>query len=145
MNITKQQIDDLNAVVTIKVAPEDYQEKVDSALKRVQRQASMPGFRPGKVPTGMIKKMYGKSVLVDEMNKLLNDSIYQYINENKIEILGNPLPKTPEADVNWDTQKEFSFDYDLGLAPALNFEVSDKMAFDYHTVKVDNDLIEKYL
>ena len=145
MNITKQQIDDLNAVVTIKVAPEDYQEKVDSALKRVQRQASMPGFRPGKVPTGMIKKMYGKSVLVDEMNKLLNDSIYQYINENKIEILGNPLPKTPEADVNWDTQKEFSFDYDLGLAPALNFEVSDKIAFDYHTVKVDNDLIEKYL
>src|ERR1044072_1739033 len=124
MNITKQQIDDLNAVVTIQVSEADYHEKVDGALKRVQRQASMPGFRPGKVPTGMIKKMYGKSVLVDEMNKLLNDSIYQYINENKIEILGNPLPKTPEGDINWDSQKEFSFDYDLGLAPSLNFEVS---------------------
>ncbi len=145
MNITKQQIDDLNAVVTIKVTPEDYQDKVEGALKKAQRQASMPGFRPGKVPTGMIKKMYGKSILVEEMNKLLNDSIYHYINENKIEILGNPLPKTSQDAVDWDVQKEFSFDYDLGLAPVLNVEVSDKMAFDYHVVKVDNDLIEKYL
>lgn len=145
MDITKQQIDELNAVVTIKVKPEDYQDKVENALKKVQRQASIPGFRPGKVPTGMIKKMYGKNVLVDEMNKILNDSIYSYINENKIEILGNPLPKTLEDEINWDTQKEFSFHYDLGLAPKLEISISDKMSFDYPVVKVDDELIEKYL
>ena len=145
MDITKQQIDELNAVVTIKVSPNDYQDKVENALKKAQRQASIPGFRQGKVPVGMIKKMYGKNILVDEMNKILNDSIYNYINENKIEILGNPLPKTVEGEINWDTQKEFSFYYDLGLAPKLEITISDKMSFDYPVVKVDEELIEKYL
>ncbi|MCD6065308.1 MAG: trigger factor [Bacteroidetes bacterium] len=146
MNITKQQIDDLNAVVTIQVSPEDYQEKVEGALKKAQRQASMPGFRPGKVPAGMIKKMYGKSVLVDEINKLLNDSIYSYINENKIEILGNPLPKVDgQESIDWDNQKDFTFNYELGLSPVLNIDISDKTTVDYHLVKVDDALLEKYL
>lgn len=146
MNITKQQIDDLNAVVTIQVSPEDYQEKVDGALKKAQRQVSMPGFRPGKVPAGMVKKMYGKSLLVDEINKLLNDSIYKYINENKIEILGNPLPKVDgQENIDWDTQKDFTFNYELGLSPVLNVEVSDKIAVDYNLVKIDDALIDKYL
>jgi trigger factor len=143
MNITKQNIDELNAVVTINLTQEDYKDKVESGIKKVQRQASIPGFRPGKVPTGMIKKMYGKSILVDEINKLLNDSIYKYINDNKIEILGNPLPKTNETEINWDTQTEFSFDYELGIAPQLNIEVSDKMSFDYPVVKIDDELVEK--
>jgi trigger factor len=146
MNITKQQIDDLNAVVTIQVNEADYHEKVDGALKRVQRQASMPGFRPGKVPAGMIKKMYGKSVLVDEINKLLNDSIYSYINDNKIEILGNPLPKTEgQESIDWDNQKDFTFNYELGLSPALNVEISDKITVDYNMVKTDDALIERYM
>jgi trigger factor len=146
MNITKQQIDDLNALVTIQVSEADYHEKVDGALKRVQRQASMPGFRPGKVPAGMIKKMYGKSVLVDEINKLLNDSIYNYINENKIEILGNPLPKAESQEtIDWDNQKEFTFNYELGLSPSLNVEISDKIAVDYNMVKTDEALIDRYV
>ncbi len=145
MDITKQEIDELNAVVTIKVGPADYQDKVEGALKKAQRQATMPGFRPGKVPAGMIKKMYGKNLLVEEINKLLNDSIYKYINENKIEILGNPLPKTVEKEINWDTQTDFAFDYDLGIAPKFDITISDKMSFDYPVVKVDDELIEKYL
>lgn len=144
MNISKEVIDDLNAVVTIKVGPEDYENKVTDAIKRVQRQAAMPGFRPGKVPTGLIKKQYGKSILVDELNKILNDSIHNYINENKIDILGNPLPKTDTV-VDWDNQKEFTFNYDLGLAPQFDVEISDKLSFDYNVVKVDDALVDKYI
>ncbi|MFL5754561.1 MAG: trigger factor [Bacteroidia bacterium] len=144
MNISKELIDDLNAVVTIKVGPEDYENKVTDALKRVQRQAAMPGFRPGKVPSGLIKKQYGRSILVDELNKILNDTIHNYINENKIDILGNPLPKTDTA-VDWDNQKEFTFNYDLGLAPQFEVEISDQISFDYHVVKVDDALIDKYI
>ena len=83
MDIIKEQIDNLNAVVKIKVTPADYNPRVESQLKRYQKDARIPGFRPGKVPTGMIKKMYGKSILAEELNKLLNETIYKYLNENK--------------------------------------------------------------
>jgi trigger factor len=144
MNITKQDVDVLNAVVTIEVGPADYEKQVEDALKKVQRQAAMPGFRPGKVPAGMVKKMYGRNVLVDELNKMLNESIHKYINENKIEILGNPLPKADEK-VDWDNGKAFTFKYDLGLAPKFDVEVSDKTSFDYMLVKIDDELINKYI
>ncbi len=145
MDIIQEKVDSLNAVVKIKLTEQDYQGKVNEAVKKVQRQASMPGFRPGKVPVGLIKKMYGKSVLVEELNKILNDSIYKYIQENKIEILGNPLPRNTETEIDWDNQKEFEFNYDLGLAPQFEVEVSDKISFDYEVVKVDDELVEKYL
>lgn len=146
MNITKQNIDELNAVVKVKVGPEDYQLKVDSALKDYQKKVNMPGFRPGKVPVGIVKKMYGKSILAEEINKLLSDSLYKYISENKIEVLGNPLPKN-EADkkIDWDNQKEFEFSYDLGLAPKFNIELSAKDKFNYSIVKVDDSLIDKQI
>ncbi|MGZ3862888.1 MAG: trigger factor [Bacteroidia bacterium] len=144
MNITKQDVDTLNAVVTIEVGPADYEKQVEDALKKVQRNASMPGFRPGKVPAGMVKKMYGKNVLADELNKMLNESIHKYITENKIEILGNPLPKA-EDKINWDDPKTFTFKYDLGLAPKFEVEVSDKVSFDYQVVKIDDELINKYI
>ena len=144
MNITKQDLDVLNAVVTIEVGPADYEKQVEDALKKAQRHASMPGFRPGKVPAGMVKKMYGKNILADELNKMLNESIHKYITDNKIEILGNPLPKADEQ-VDWDNSKEFTFKYDLGLAPKFDVEVSDKTAFDYMVVKIDDELINKYI
>lgn len=144
MNITKQDVDVLNAVVTIEVGPADYEQRVEDALKKVQRQAQMPGFRPGKVPVGMVKKMYGKNILADELNKMLNDSIHKYITENKLDILGNPLPKADEQ-VDFEAGKNFTFKYDIGLAPIFEVEVSDKTAFDYQVVKVDDALIEKYV
>lgn len=145
MNISKQDVDVLNAVVTIEVGPADYEQRVEDALKKVQKNANMPGFRPGKVPVGMVKKMYGKNILADELNKMLNDSIHKYITENKIEILGNPMPKADEAPVDFEAGKSFTFKYDLGLAPAFDVEVSDKTAFDYMQVKVDDALIDKYV
>jgi trigger factor len=144
MNIKKEDVDVLNAVVTIEVGPDDYEKRVEDALRRVQKQANMPGFRPGKVPAGMVKKMYGKNILADELNKILNDSIHKYISENKIEILGNPLPKADEQ-VDFETGKNFTFKYDIGLAPAFDVEVSDKMSFEYPVVKVDDALIDKYV
>ncbi len=146
MNITQENIDELNALLRVKVVAEDYLPKVESAIKEHQKKAAMPGFRPGKVPTGMIKKMYGKSILVDEINKLLNDSLYNYLNENKIEVLGNPLPKTDsDLRIDWDNQKEFEFLYEMGLAPKFNVELSTKDKFTYKTVKIDEELINKYV
>lgn len=144
MNITKQDIDSLNAEITISVAPVDYEGRVNEGIKKVQKQANMPGFRPGKVPAGLIKKQYGTQILVDEINKLLNDTIYKYIEENKIEILGNPLPKNQTA-VDFEKQKEFEFVYQLGLAPDFKIELDNKHTFNYKTVKVDDELVEKYL
>ncbi len=146
MNITQENIDDLNAVLKVKVVADDYLSKVEGALKDYQKKASIPGFRPGKVPTGMIKKMYGKSILVDEINKLLSDSLYKYINDNKIEILGNPLPKADsDNNIDWDNQKEFEFLYEMGLAPKFDLELSAKDKFTYQTVKIDTDLVNKYV
>lgn len=146
MNITQENIDELNAVLKVKVVADDYLPKVESALKEQQKKASMPGFRPGKVPTGMIRKMYGRTILVDEINKLLNDSLYNYLTENKIEVLGNPLPKADaNFSIDWDNQKEFEFLYEMGLAPKFNVDLSAKDKFAYKTVKVDEELINKYV
>lgn len=144
MNIQKNSIDPLNLEITIQLGPQDYEQKVNEGIKKVQKQASMPGFRPGKVPGGLIRKQYGTQIMVDEINKILNDAIYKYIEENKIEILGNPLPKD-QTKVDFGTQKEFEFVYELGLAPDFELQLDGKWNFTYKTVKVDDALVEKYL
>src|SRR4051812_34331215 len=144
MNITKQEIDPLNAEIKISVTPEDYEGRVNEGIKKVQRQANMPGFRPGEVPAGLIKKQYGTQILVDEINKLLNDSIYKYIEENKIEILGNPLPKD-QTSVDFTKQTDFEFVYQLGLAPHFDVKLDPSSTFTYKTVKVDDELVDKYI
>ncbi|MBA3900995.1 MAG: trigger factor family protein, partial [Bacteroidetes bacterium] len=143
MNITQEQIDELNAVLKVKIAPEDYEPQVEKTLREHSKKVTMPGFRPGKVPFGMVKKMYGKSIMVDEINKILSDSLYKYLSENKIDILGNPLPRR-DKDIDWDSQKEFEFSYDLGLAPQFSINL-DGNTFEYNTIKVDEDLINKQM
>ncbi len=144
MNITKKEIDSLNAEITIKVGPADYESKIKEGIKKVQRQASVPGFRPGKVPEGMIKKQYGTQIMVDEINKLLNESIHKFIEENKIEILGNPMPKQDSA-IDFEKQTDFEFTYEIGLAPQFNVKLDNKTSFNYKTVKIDDELVEKYI
>ncbi len=144
MNISKKDINALNAELSISLAPQDYESKVDLAIKKVQKQASMPGFRPGKVPVGLIKKQYGKSILVDEVNKILNDALYNYINENKIEILGNPMPKVDNT-IDFENQKEWTFNYELGLSPQFELKLDNSQTFTYNTVKIDDALVDKYL
>ncbi len=142
MNIIKEQIDELNAIVKIALSPEDYQPKVEKALKEHAKKANIPGFRPGKVPAGIIKKMYGKSILADEVNRLLYDSIYEYIEKEKLEILGNPMPKN-DTEVNWDNPSSMEFNYRLGLAPKFDVKLSADKSFDYLTIKVDDEMVNE--
>jgi trigger factor len=143
MNITQEKVSDLNSILRVKLGPVDYQQRVDTQLKELQRKASMPGFRPGKVPFGMVKKMYGKSVLSDEVNKVLNNSVTEFISSNKIEIIGQPIPALNQNDkLNWDTQQEFEFAFELGHAPEFNVEIEQE-PFEYKMIKVEDALIDK--
>lgn len=146
MNITKESIDKLNARVTIKLEPADYQPQVDKTLKEHARKANMPGFRPGKVPVGVVKKMYGPSVLVDEVNKMLGNKLYEYIGKEKLEVLGNPLPSEeiqPKAD--WENPADMEFTYDLGLAPTIELELGKKFKFDQYVIEATEKDIETSL
>lgn len=143
MNITKEKVSDLNSILKVKLSPEDYQQRVDSQLRDIQKKASMPGFRPGKVPVGMVKKMYGKSVLADEINKVLNNSVNEYIATNSIEIIGQPIPALNQDDtIDWDNQTEFEFAFELGHAPEFKVDI-DNEPFEYKIIKVEDTLIDK--
>jgi trigger factor len=144
MNISKKDINALTAELSISLTPADYETKVENAIKKVQKQAAMPGFRPGKVPVGLIKKQHGKSILVDEINKILNEALYNYINDNKIEILGNPMPKEDNK-IDFENQTEWTFNYELGLTPNFDVKLDNSQSFVYNTVKIDDELVEKYL
>src|ERR1700712_4461022 len=115
MNITQEKVDALNAVVKINITPEDYQPRVEKAIKENAKKAKLPGFRPGMVPAAHIKKMYGKSILVDEINNLLQDTLNNYIDEQKLEVLGQPLPAAVDdtKQYNWDFADDFEFNYEL--------------------------------
>lgn len=144
MQITKENIDELNAVVKISLAKEDYLPQYETSLKNYAKKVSLKGFRPGHAPVSMVKKMYGKSLLADEVNKILNDTLYKYINENKIEILGNPLPKMEEHAVDWDNPATMDFTYEVGLAPSFSIDFS-KISFPFYNVKVDEELVNKQM
>lgn len=142
MDITQDKIDNLNSVLTVKINPEDYKERVEKAIKTQAKKAKLPGFRPGMVPAGHIKKMYGKNILVDEINNILNDTLSNYISENKLEVLGQPLPKTDDSkDFNWDFTDEFEFIYELGLAPEFDLDFSSKDRLTYYKLKVDEETL----
>lgn len=144
MNVIREDISAQVAVLKIQVSPEDYKTKVDSALDKYRKQAKIPGFRPGKVPMGMIQKQYGKAVLAEELNKIVSDSLYKYVQDEKIEILGNPIPAA-ESDVKGDfnNPSDFEFTYEIGLTPKIDLPLSAKDKFDYYKVKVDDTLLNK--
>jgi trigger factor len=127
MNISQEKIDNLNAVVKININPEDYQPRVEKAIKDHAKKAKIPGFRAGMVPASHIKKMYGKSILVDEINNMLSDTLNKYLEDEKLEVLGQPLPKIEdEKSYNWDFADDFEFKYEVGLAPAFSIDFSSK-------------------
>lgn len=143
MNITQDKIDQLNSVVTVKINPEDYKLRVEKAIKDQAKKAKLPGFRPGMVPASHIKKMYGKSILVDEINTMLNDTLTNYIKDNDIEVLGQPLPRVDSAkEFSWDNNDEFEFIYEMGLAPefSVDFSASDNLT--QYKIVVDEETLE---
>lgn len=141
MNITKENIDALNAVVKVEIVAEDYQENVAKILSDYRKKANIPGFRKGHVPMGMIKKQYGKSVLIDEVNKLLQDNLNKFLVEEKLDILGNPLPRI-EDNFSWDTDN-FSFEFELGLAPQFTVDLKAKKKVTSYTIIAEDSLIDK--
>ncbi|RCH56364.1 trigger factor [Mucilaginibacter hurinus] len=142
MNITQEKVDNLNTILKINIEPADYTPRVDKAIKDHAKKAKLPGFRPGMVPAAHIKKMYGKSILVDEINNLLSDSLNNYLEEQKIEVLGQPLPKTDDTrEYNWDFADNFEFNYEVGLAPEVDVDFSSKDKLTRYVIKVDADTL----
>ena len=142
MNITQEKTDSLNAIVKININPEDYQPRVDKAIKDQAKKAKIPGFRPGMVPASHIKRMYGKSILVDEINNMLSDSLNKYIETEQLEVLGQPLPQLDQdKQYNWDFSDNFEFNYEVGLAPEFNihFSAADKLT--QYIIKVDDETL----
>ena len=140
MNITKEQIDKLNAVVKVAITKDDYQEKVNKILNDYRKQANIPGFRKGQVPIGLIKKQYGKAVLVDEVNKLLQDNLNKYLTEEKLDVLGNPLPKAQD-DFDWSNEN-FDFEFELGLAPEFDVNLKSKKPVVQYKIVADKKMID---
>lgn len=143
MNITRENIDALNAVVKVDIAKEDYSDKVEKILTDYRKTANIPGFRKGHVPMGMVKKQYGKAVLVDEVNKLLQDALNKYLTEEKLDVLGQPLPKQQD-DIDWDGDN-FSFEFELGLAPEFSVDIKSKKAITHYNIVADDKMIDEQI
>lgn len=142
MNIIYDKTDELNAVLTVELKKEDYEPKVDEQLKNYRKKANIPGFRPGTAPMLMLKKLYGKPVLAEEINKLATEKLYNYLKENKIDILGQPLLIDEKSDVNIETHEDFKFSFDLGLTPEFEFNISDKDVVKKYVIEVSEKDID---
>ncbi|MCF2598098.1 trigger factor [Phocaeicola barnesiae] len=141
MNISLQNVDKVSAVLTAQIEKADYQEKVEKALKTLRQRVNMPGFRKGMVPMGLIKKQYGTSVLLEEVDKLLQEKVGEYIRENKVNMLGTPLPK--ENNINFETDENFEFSFDIALAPEFNVELSAADNLDYYDINVTDEMVDQ--
>ena len=145
MNITKTQNDNLNAVIKIQLGKEDYASRVENMLKDYQRKVVIDGFRKGKTPMGIVKKMYGKAILVEEINKILGEALANYIQENNLQILGEPLPnETEQPELNLEAE-DFEFVYDIALSPEVNVKMSKREKVPFYTIKVDDEMIDKQI
>lgn len=141
MNITKENIDALNAVVKVEISAADYQDKVTKILRDYRKKADIPGFRKGQVPMGMVKKQYGKSVMIDEVNKMLQESLNNFLVEEKLDILGNPLPKMQD-DFSWESEN-YAFEFELGLAPEFEVNLDAKKKITQYIIIADDELLNK--
>ena len=144
MNITRENIDELNAILTISVEKSDYEASVNDILKNHRKKANMPGFRPGMVPAGLIKKMYGKAALAEEVNKVISNSLNDYIRAENLNILGEPLPnEEKQPAINWDNQTDFSFVYDICVAPSFEVQLDKDLTIPYYSIVADDEMVNK--
>ena len=144
MNISLQNVDKVSALLTLKLEKADYQARVEKTLKTYRQKANIPGFRPGMVPMSLIKKQFGKSVLVEEVDKMMQEKVNEYIRDNKVNMLGMPLPNEEKMKpIDFDTQEDFEFVFDIALAPEFTAEISAADTVDYYTIEVSDELIEQ--
>ncbi|QSE97282.1 trigger factor [Fulvivirga lutea] len=138
MDISLDKKSSTEAIIKVKLNETDYQPKVEEKVKDYAKKANIKGFRPGKVPTGLIKKMYGKSILVEEVNNTLSQSINNYVKENNIQLIGEPLPDQEKSkNIDWDTQKEFEFEYEIGMVDDFKYDISSKVKVKSYTIELD--------
>ncbi|MDH6358800.1 trigger factor [Parabacteroides sp. PF5-9] len=144
MNVSLKNNDAVSGIITLEIAKADYTELVEKNLRNYRQKANIPGFRKGMVPMGMIKKMYGKYVLIEEVNKLASENLYKYIRENKLNLLGEPIPnETEQKTIDFDTQEDFEFCFDIALAPEINITLNKRDKAPYYQVIIDEDMINK--
>ncbi|MEM7552422.1 MAG: trigger factor [Bacteroidota bacterium] len=146
MDITLDKKSPVNAFIKIKLKEEDFQPKVEGKVKEYAKKASIKGFRPGKVPTGMIKKMYGKSILVEEINEIVSQSLKDYIQENEIKLIGDPLPDRKSQDsIDWDNPKELEFNYEIGMVDSFDLDLNKKQKVKSYSIEIDDKLLNETL
>src|SRR5688500_12892187 len=146
LEITLDKKTNTEGLIKIKLTEGDYQPNVEEKVKDYARKANIKGFRQGKVPTGVIRKMFGKSILVDEINHLLSHKITDYIKDNNIQILGEPLPNHDKTrDIDWDAQKDFEFEYQIGLVEDFTYELSPKTKVKAYKIVVDDKTVQETL
>ena len=143
MNVTEKSTGNVSAEITVKIEKADYQEKVEKALRSYRQKAVVPGFRKGMAPKSMIQKMVGKSVLIEEINTLISEQLYNYITDKKLAVLGEPLPKEGQPEVDFDTQEDFEFTFDVALAPEIKLELSKDDKIEYSQIIIDDEMIDK--
>ena len=143
MKIEQSELKDLKAVLTLTLEPADYQEEVAKQLKEVRHKAQMPGFRPGMVPAGLVKKMYGKGILADVLNKLVGENLNKYIEEKNLQILGEPLPNEESPKIDLDHEDTFTFAFDIAVAPEFDAKLNGKNKLPEYTIEVTDDMVNK--
>lgn len=143
MKITFENPDKVNGLMTLTVEESDYKENVEKTLKDYRKKANLPGFRPGQVPMGLIKRQYGNAVKVDEINKVLGQEIYKYVNDNKIQMLGEPLPSEKQVEVDIEGPAPYTFVFDIAVAPEFTLELSSKDKIDYYTINPSDETIDQ--
>lgn len=142
MNVTLDRIDNVNGVITLSIEEKDYQEKVKKELKQIGMKHPLPGFRPGHVPASLLQKKYGKDVLVEIVNREIYDNLVNYIQENKLNILGEPIISNAE-EVNFDTMKDFSFKFEVGFAPEVSLKLDNTVTVPYYNIEVDQNMVDQ--
>ncbi len=146
MNITFENVDKVNGLLTITLEKTDYEEKVTAAMKDFRKKANMPGFRPGQVPMGLIKKRFGTEITAEEVNKILGTEIYKYIREQKLNVMGEPLPdEEKQPKVDFETMETFTFIFDVALAPEFDAKISNKDKIPYYNIKVEDKMVEEQI
>jgi len=146
MDISKENKDELNAVLTVKLGKADYEGKVETVLKDYRKKANIKGFRPGMVPIGIIRKMYGTAVKVDEINKIVSENVHKYLTDEKIEILGDPLPIMDQNEkIDFETGDDFTFSFELGLAPVFELTLSKNNKINLHEIIIDDKMKNDYV
>lgn len=142
MNINRENIDDLNAVISIQLGKEDYEQKVEEVIADYRKKVSLDGFRKGKVPAGIVRRMYGKAILVEQINKIVSDALSDFLYENKLNILGEPIPNKDQKQIDFDTQSEFEFRFDIGLTPEVEVKLSKRDKIPFYEIIVDDAMID---